>query len=246
MRVYASNMPGIGLGNKMFINAFARVLSKKTGKELVPMPIEMFSNTQKWVPPIPLINPIFTSKYGYQNVNMEELWKHSGDIVVDSYVQKYSYYTDHKEDLKDFYFEYSCDTPTIDGLTLHIRNGDYKILDWYLGLDAYEKIIQTLAPSSLHIVVENVDDDILTLRDKYGANIVASDMKSDFIHIVRSKEIVISQSTFAWWAAFLGNPEHIHIPISRRGISKGLWVDNPGTDDINLLGGFNSFSKIIL
>ncbi len=41
-RVIAYNMPGIGLGNKMFINALAYVIALKTGRELITIPINFF------------------------------------------------------------------------------------------------------------------------------------------------------------------------------------------------------------
>lgn len=244
--IYACHIPGIGLGNKMFINAFAYILSTIKGEELVTIPIEYFQNTLINTEPRPLTNPLHTSKFGYQSVDIEKVMNHTGDIVVDSYVQNYEYYEKYKDTLKKFYIESQLPSTGSIDTALHIRNGDYKTLDWYIGLNSYYKILSEIKFKHLDIVTGHIDDDVLTLSNKFVANIYNTSVINDFLFLVNSKNIILSQSTYAWWAAFLGNPEQVIIPVSRKNISKGIWIDNPGQDDINLVGGFKNFVKIIL
>ena len=38
----------------------------------------------------------------------------------------------------------------------------------------------------------------------------------DFTYLTRAKRLIVTESTFAWWAAFLGNADEIHAPGSGR------------------------------
>jgi hypothetical protein len=239
-------MPGIGLGNKMFINAFCYIISLQKSEEFTTIPIEYFQNTLINTQYRQLKNPLYTSSFGYQYVDMEKVLNHSGDIVVDSYVQRYQYYDNYRDDLKRFYVESQIPSTGSIDTTLHIRNGDYKTLDWYLGLDSYYKILSEINFNSLDIVANHIDDDVMKLSDKYNANVYNSSTIEDFIFLSNSKNIILSQSTYAWWAAFLGSPENVYIPVSRKHISKGIWLDKPSIDDIDLVGGFKEFTNIIL
>ena len=104
-KVIASCLPGIGLGNKMFINAFAYIISKVTGKEFVPIFIEYFKNTHTKHNNLILKNPLYTLTYGNNYVNLNELCQHPDDIVINSYVQRQEYYTEYREELRDFFNE---------------------------------------------------------------------------------------------------------------------------------------------
>ena len=53
----------------------------------------------------------------------------------------------------------------------------------------------------------------------------------DFDLLVQSKNIAISQSSFSWWAAFLGNHDKVIFPYKKEG---GMWPCTPGIDDVDL------------
>ena len=53
----------------------------------------------------------------------------------------------------------------------------------------------------------------------------------DFKTLMYSENIAISQSSFSWWAAFLGNHKKIIFPF-KTGLD--WWSVDPGKDDIDL------------
>lgn len=55
------------------------------------------------------------------------------------------------------------------------------------------------------------------LRDDYGAQALPPPphvaMMQDFLFMTQAKRIIMSQSTFAWWAAYLSAADEIHYPL---------------------------------
>jgi hypothetical protein len=61
--------------------------------------------------------------------------------------------------------------------------------------------------------------------------------------MLNSNLLLISQSTFSWWAAFLGSQEQVYVPYSK--IDKGMWKITPEMDDVDLIPSNNKFIKMI-
>jgi hypothetical protein len=53
----------------------------------------------------------------------------------------------------------------------------------------------------------------------------------DFNTLLNSENIIISQSSFSWWAAFLGEHKRVIFPFCR---TKGMWNVYPKQDDVDL------------
>ena len=210
-KVIAYDIPGAGLGNKMFINALAYIISLKTGKELITTPIEFFNNTKINVRIDTLIDPLYTRQYGDQYVNLDELYNHRGDIVVNSFAQRQEYYTNYRDELQSFFYEATNGGVQHNGTVLYIRNGDYRDIGVYLGLENYCTILDSIDHSNLTIVVEHIDSDVEIIAQKYNANIFSKSAFEDFLYIKNAGNIVMSQSTFSWWAAFLGKAKKIYL-----------------------------------
>ncbi len=245
-KVIAHTIPGIGMGNKMFINALAYIISLETGRELVTTPIDFFKNTLVNTSVDKIHNPLYTRQYGDQYIDLDNLYKHDGDIVINSYAQKQEYYTHYRNELRKFFYEINENSLQHDQTVLYIRNGDYRDLDIYLGLENYLKILNDINFTNLTIVVEHVDADVRVIAERYNANIFSKNIVEDFMYIKNAKNVIMSQSTFAWWATFLGAPEKVYIPISVRGESRGCWFTQPGIDDVDLMIPNDNYKYIIL
>lgn len=243
-KVVAKVMPGAGLGNQMFINAFAFILAKKTGRELVTHPIEYFSETKKNTECGELKDVLNTRSFGDQYVDFDKLYKHKGDIVVDSFLQKYYYYIYNLEDLQQFYHE-AVQEQTNDIFTLYIRNGDYKALkNVYLGFDFYRRALRCtmniMNYTKLNIVVEHIDNDVTAiLNDMLEVNtysvVIRGNIWDDFSYLCKSSRILMSQSTFAWWPVFLNNKKDVWVPVTKTKNDIGWWYGIPEKDDVDLV-----------
>ena len=243
-KVIADVIPGAGLGNKMFINALAYIISLKTGKELFTTPIEFFSNTKKNISPDIINNPLFTRQYGDQNINLSEVLNHEGDIIINSFVQRQEYYSAYRTELRNFFYEASEGGERHNKTVLYIRNGDYKGIGVYLGLENYYKILDSIDFTNLTIVTEHVDRDVEQIAQKYNADIFSKNIFEDFLFIKNANNVIMSQSTFSWWAAFIGEPKKVYVPLSIKGVSKGWWYTNPNEDDIDLSLKYDNYKYI--
>jgi hypothetical protein len=245
-KVVAYNIPGSGLGNKMFINALAYIISIKTGKELITTPIKFFKTTQQNYCINELDNPLYTRQYGDQYVDLKELYNHKGDIVVNSFAQRQEYYNNYRDKLKQFFSEATIGGEQHNDTVLYIRNGDYKDIGVYLGLDNYYRILDSINCDNLTIVVEHIDDDVNNIIQKYNANIFSKSVFEDFLYIKNASNIIMSQSTFSWWAAFLSEAKNIYVPLSIKGKSKGWWYVNPDKDEVDLSLKYGNYNYITL
>ena len=65
----------------------------------------------------------------------------------------------------------------------------------------------------------------------------------DFKTLLTSENIAISQSSFSWWAEFLGTHKNIFFPYTEQ---HGMWKLIPGQDDIDLFYTSPETKKIIV
>tara|TARA_B110000495_G_C22885682_1_gene516511 strand:+ start:1 stop:717 length:717 start_codon:yes stop_codon:yes gene_type:complete len=198
-----------------------------------------------------LTNPINTRSFGDQYADIETLINHSGDIIVNSFLQKSSLYIDHREELRDI-FNIKTDTINKDKLVVHIRETDYKLVNAFLGYDFYKSLIDSSKFDNAIIVTDNsscdtvkrlIDDGCLLSSEGIVDTFkVYSDDRGiqDFKTLMYSENIAISQSSFSWWAAFLGNHKQIIFPFKR---NTDWWPILPGKDDVDLYFDFNNISR---
>jgi hypothetical protein len=113
-------------------------------------------------------------------------------------------------------------------LTFHIRGGDLWQNPWYkrkkyihtdysaIPVSFYEKVLQS-ARIEVEFVVESTVPNwyLKMLRKAVGFDLRTSRVGPlvDFQRISQGCEIGLGVSTFSWMAAFLGNPDKVHIPL---------------------------------
>jgi hypothetical protein len=229
------------MGNRMFQYAFGYIISKSKNCNLYALGLPNFGIKNNASPVYP-VNPIYTASYGNNYVDLDELLKTERDIVINSYVQKYSYYSPFINELKSV-FKVDNEKINTDKLILHVRETDYVQLNTFLGYDFYKKLIDDSGFKDVVIVTDNSNCDAVKRLLKDGCTINTegyvgtfnslSDDRGmkDFNTLLKSANIAISQSSFSWWAAFLGNHDKVYMPYTTK---KGMWKLTPEKDDINL------------
>lgn len=232
------------MGNRMFQFAFGHILAYKRNTRLFSNGLPNFNivdtiNTEQLIQPV---NPIYTRGYGDNYVDSYELSTTSRDVIINSFVQKSKYFEPHQQNLRDIF---NIETKIInkDKLVLHIRETDYVDLNHFLGYDYYKKLINDSGFSDVVIVTDNSESEtvkkllsegcVLNTTGKVTNFNTASDDRGmqDFNTLLYSENIATSQSSFSWWAAFLGNHKKIIMPYKTTG---GMWKINPEIDDIDL------------
>ena len=81
------------------------------------------------------------------------------------------------------------------------------------------------------------------MAKKYNATIYSKSILEDFTYIKNAGTALISQSTFAWWAVFLGNPHEIYFPFTQ---TNKMWKETPTRDDIDLFFNTTKSYKIVI
>jgi len=229
------------MGNRMFQLAFGYILAEQKNVKLYHSGLPNF-NIHPSIQEAKPINPIYTKSYGDNYVNMDELLGIDRDIVIDSFVQKSFYYTPYKQKIKKF-FNIIPNNINKDKLIMHVRETDYKLINQFLGYEVYKKILEVSGFKTATIVTDNSECDTVKKLINDGCILNSegivktfnpiSDARSmnDFDTLLQSDNIALSQSSFSWWAAFLGEHNQIIMP----GVNgAGQWKVNPGKDDANL------------
>ena len=121
-----------------------------------------------------------------------------------------------------------------DDLTIHIRTGDV----WVKGCQAafqqgrlprprlpgveyhtlpfsfYARLIEHRRWRAIHVVTEDATDPMVQkLAARFGAGIKSGGVMEDFNFLRASHNLVLSVSTFAWWAGWLSGTSRVYYPV---------------------------------
>jgi hypothetical protein len=190
-----------------------------------------------------------------------ELPKTRGDILLDGYWQSEKYFADYRDEIEKLFYFSDADKEKWNKLTerlepesiigCHVRRGDYVHYEHThpcLGRSYYNEAISYLERSNT-IITENVVDNVVVCCDDWYAlneeNIFTpteyikyystsgSNELQDLYTLSMCKRLVMSNSTFSWWAAFLGRSRGNTVVTPKR------WFGKHGPQDTDDL--YNTF-----
>ena len=209
------------MGNRMFQYAFGYLLAKdkKTVLYSKGLPNFRIRGNTTGSPR----NIICTRTYGNNLVNYKELVDlgPDNDIIVNSYLQRADYYTSRRFELQNLFMQPAGLPINGDSLVVHIRETDYKDIGIFLGYDFYKQAIKDSKFTKVLLVTDNSNCDTIKRLIADGCALYSEgyvdkfdhtcDNRSwqDFLCLLFSENILLSQSSFSWWAAFLGNHKKI-------------------------------------
>lgn len=110
--------------------------------------------------------------------------------------------------------------PGEEDIVIHVRLGDFKHAgnSEILHPQSYFTVLDNLQFKTLYIVVKEPEEAFeyhyLNLFKQRYPNVVirsSQNLVDDFVFLMKSPRIVISNSTFCWIAAFLGNPKENYV-----------------------------------
>jgi len=231
------------MGNRMFQYALGSIISTHKGVPLYSPGLPNFNIPNTESSTTRPENPICTRNYGHNKINYNELINTERDIVIDSFVQRVEYYKEHKEFLCNIFNIKKDITLNENKLVLHIRETDYVQLGLFYGYDYYRQLIYDTGFKDVIIVTDNSNCETVQKLIQDGCVLNTAGYVDKFEHtcdqramldfntLLYSENIAISQSSFSWWAAFLG--KHKNIFFSKSTINS-MWKLNPGEDDVDL------------
>lgn len=237
-----------GLGNYLFQYCFGRILAERLGYKLIAPPIPGFPRTLDSVDGRDYsAERILTLRGQKPDLSLLDHAAAAFHIRLTGYFQRYEYYRAHRRQIR----EWLATSDTIDfearpsDVVLSIRRGRDYIPRYGLPLSYYENALASLEYDRVFICTnEPADPFIRFLVKKYGAILKAgtfqggkkppsylADALDNFLFIKKFDKIIISNSSYPWWAAFLSDAHEIVFPRP----SSGLWSPNhPHSKNISL------------
>lgn len=225
------------LGNRLFKYCWAREIAEKKGFYFSPSPIVGFPETYKIILGEKFYDNEFVTPENTQIFDMEKIYNHLGKIIIKGYPQRYDFYSFNKKNIVKWLKienEKLYDFPDEDDIVMHIRLGDYANYGWNLPIEYYENILKKEKYKNAYILTDQLNNQEINKLIDFGC-IIKDNSKfgemqtiADFVFLKNAKKIIISSSTFSWWASFLGNGT-VYFPCI-----KYPWIKNPKKDEIDL------------
>lgn len=112
-------------------------------------------------------------------------------------------------------------------VVVHVRRGDYcrqymhgeRVVMPCTSPSVLYQAIEMMRPfQKLLVLTDEPRDRVnLELRRRYRAEIHSGPLTRDFLLLAAARRLVISESTFSWWATFLGRAERVICPQNPQG-----------------------------
>ena len=220
------------MGNNLFQYALGRIIHEMTGmqfqivnqnrdlRETFSIPIahgeqrfhnqEYFKNAPSFLPGEVRPDPLVLNEYNFESVDEIVRMASGRGIVIHGFFQRWKYYLPWREKIKEWFV-----LPPFDGAgsgngVFHVRHGDYLASKQELPDSYYEKL-GVLDPENKMYWFGFGSGLSEEVEKKYKINHLWSDM-DDFNFMRCSEAIICSNSSFAWWAAFLSDAKKVYIP----------------------------------
>tara|TARA_R110002051_G_scaffold325548_3_gene428806 strand:+ start:4288 stop:5064 length:777 start_codon:yes stop_codon:yes gene_type:complete len=231
------------LGNNMFQYCFGRILAEELGYDLIAPPIFGFAGTEEKVLGSRVEGE--PERVGGHQVDIKHILalEPPKPILLDGFYQRYEYYKPHKDKIKEWL---RIDNHNVgqddEDIIIHLRLGDdITTFDadnpYIMPFSFYEKALENTTYNRVYICSEpeTINSKYIKQFDKYDPIILNGDTLSDFRSLKSFKKIIISQSTFSWWAAFLSDATEIFFPLPAKGNARFVNEWSDGRSDIDLV-----------
>lgn len=165
------------------------------------------------------------------------LWSQLRDgLIPDLYLQSEKYFAKYKEEIKQL-FGFGIGNKTINKVAIHVRRGDYlKAIQFHVPLwqtDYYKKAIEMFPNERFLVFCKDNQDPVLDEADKewckeylsfLGDRVEFREHQSeteDLNAMASCKSLIGANSSFSWWASFLGQHEKAVFPALDKWFTDG-------------------------
>jgi hypothetical protein len=215
------------LGNQMFQYAVCRIVAEKNGYSFF-IPNGKYDNEND-NPHLWMGDDIFDLNLGiqgsynrvYQDSQQQnfnpKIFEVPDGTLLRGYFQTEKYYDEYEDKVKSWFKVKPCDESDSlirkyeDYCFIHFRGGDYlKISQYFLPKKYYDDAKKESGFSKFVIVT----DDPIKAKEYFPDDIIESNsMKVDFNLLYNAKNLIISNSSFSWWAGWLNENNNVIAPL---------------------------------
>ena len=135
------------------------------------------------------------------------------DVCLQGYFQNYDLYSNY-EQVREFF---SIPEVTVkDELCISLRlDSDFKDLGLVAKPDGILELLDRVDFNKLTIITDVFDIGYINNFAQYDPRVVCRDRSApneDFAELLQFKQLIVTNSTFSWWAAYLGNADTVYVP----------------------------------
>jgi hypothetical protein len=236
---------GSGLGNQLWMYTVPRLVAEKRGLDFGVECPEKFKG-QEFMRINYGMQPVFDKTYTEKNEIFEgnSMWPHDPNIwnvedgtKLEGNFQSYQYLYGNIDKVRSW-FDFKRIESDENACLIHFRAGDYKGIPEFLPKEYYTKAMSEMLKINPNMVFRVVSDEpelastFLGLPSLGGVgederkaeHHLGGDVGIDFGLLAGAKYLIIPNSSFSWWAAFLNTRKVAVIaPLYWAGYNKGYW-----------------------
>ena len=215
------------LGNNLFQYCLGRILAEELGFKLKAGANPGFPNTAQEVPGACHTEPeqVLTG----QRIDFGSILADRSPrrLVLHGYFQQIEYYQPYRDRIRHWLaLDPAIRIPAMKpDLVIHVRRKDYVAYGWALPFSYYEEAIQRVLPpgGNIWIATDDHRDPFFWRFKHWKPNFFHGTALENIAFLMNAPRLVLSPSSFSWWAAFLGDCQEVVAPVS----GYGLWSCDP-------------------
>lgn len=136
-------------------------------------------------------------------------------VLFGGYFQRWDFFRDCREHVREFFRLPRVPRLPEDCVGIHLRLADYRQIPGMVkDPSAYFGVLDRLRAREIVVVTDDPSDPYLqAFRDRYeNLQVASGSARSDFELLMSMSTLVVGNSTFSWWAAYLGGPSRVFVP----------------------------------
>lgn len=221
------------LGNRLWGLCVAKIIAHELHYDLHCKSIWGFPNTYCYQPNYSNNSYTWESHECHQDINLKEIIQNKNlrNIKINGYFQRYHYLEPYAELIRKDWLKIDpamLQAVDKDDIIVHVRIHDYQSL---MKFEYYEKALSMAKYKQLYICTNEPEHAFIKQFAPYKPIICSSRSFMSYFHhtswddisklniddftlMASFNKIIISYSTYSWWAAYLSNATEIYAPYS--------------------------------
>jgi hypothetical protein len=133
-------------------------------------------------------------------------------LRLDGYFQSSKYFAEYKEEIKNLFVLPEVPAPEKGTVGVHIRRGDYLTMTDIHPVSSDEWYRKAIESTGLQNVIACTEPADIPYVEGCGYKVNKGSELEDIVLLSKCDALVMSNSSYSWWAAFLGNHKKVIAP----------------------------------